>query len=215
MIKLVIWDLDGTLINSLPSTFAAMNDGIEARVGRRLSADELLANFGSTEDQVLARIVGTQHAQECYQKYVKSTEQRIREILPHQGILEVLDTLKAGNQQLSIFTGRARRTTDTILKNLSLEKYFSQVVAGDEVDRDKPHPEGVYKICKAAGISPSETLFVGDSHYDIASGRTAGSKTAAATWDVQAQRSREKLAAAMPSYFIAHPDELHELLQRR
>ena len=212
MIKLVIWDLDGTLINSLPSTFAAMNDGIEDRVGRRLTADEIVAHFGPTEVNVLAGIVGGAHAEECYLKYVASTEKRIREILPYPGITEVLDELKSGGYKMSIFTGRARRTSDIILKNLELEKYFSQVIAGDEVNHAKPHPEGVIKICKASGISPAETVFIGDSHYDIMAGRTAGVKTVAATWDMMAQRNRDKLSNANPSHFIASPNQLRALL---
>ncbi len=212
MIKLVIWDLDGTLINSLPTTFEAMNDGIEARTGRRLTPGELLANFGSAEVNVLGRIVGRQHAEECYQKYVASTERRIRDILLHPGIADSLDALRSAGTPLAIFTGRARRTTDIILKNLNLKQYFALIVAGDEVDHDKPHPEGIYKICKAAGIGPAETIFVGDSPYDIAAGRTAGAKTAAAIWDMMAQQNREKLSEAMPSHFIARPNELLTLL---
>lgn len=214
MSKLFIWDLDGTLIDSLPTTFAAINDGIEHLTRRRLEPHEIFAHFGGPEIDVVSKIVGPKHAEECHRRMVTSLERRLLEIRPFEGIISILSLLKSLDARLAIFTGRSRRTTDIVLSHLEMAGYFSCVIAGDEVMRHKPHPDGIHEICEKLGESPSDAVMIGDHPYDIMAGNAAGlGRTIGCEWGGIA--TREALLAAKPSCLAENPRQLEALLTAR
>lgn len=209
MVKLIIWDLDGTLVNSLPSTYDAINDSIEHLVGRRLSPTEIRAHFGKAEDHILGKLVGDQHKAASFERYIEAIGQRVHEIVVFEGITEVLGEFEKKGVTMAICTGRSRRATEVLLQKLGFRALFSEIVAGDEVEHTKPHPEGLVRICRKAGISPAATIMIGDTTADILAGRAAGTKTAGCTWDELA--TREGLVEANPHYIVDHPRELLKL----
>lgn len=210
MPKLVIWDLDGTLVDSLPATFAAFNDGLEPVLGRRLSPREIMAHFGPSELEIANKLVGPVHAERCYRRFLAAMADRIPEVSVYPGISETLRQLGDAGFTLAIFTGRARRGTEIILEHLELGGHFREVVTFDEVERPKPHPDGIQKILAAFDAAPSDAVMIGDSPMDMLAGRAAGVRTVGCTWDRMA--SRAALAEAQASHVIAAPTELAALL---
>ncbi|MEW6056916.1 MAG: HAD family hydrolase [Bdellovibrionota bacterium] len=211
--NLIIWDLDGTLVNSLPSTLNAFNDGLEPYLGRRMTFDEIMSHFGPSEEKIIAKIVGEELADECYQKVLASTAQRLSDVIPHDGILDALDEIKTLGYRFGIFTGRGRKTTDIILDHLGLRSRFEEIVTNTEVEHNKPHPEGIYKICKKTGIPPSQAIMVGDSPMDIQAGRTAGTLTVGCAWDELADR--DALGKANANHVLNHPSGFSAWLTER
>lgn len=210
MQKLIVWDLDGTLVNSLQTSFDAFNDGIEKYLGRRLSGEEILAQFTTSEDQVVARLVGEKHAAECYQVVRRIMAERLHQIEPFDGVRETLRELTDAGYRFGIFTGRGRPGTEAILRNLELDDHFVEVVTSSDVENHKPHPEGLYKVCKAAGVAPELAIMIGDSHFDMRAGRSAGARTVGCLWDKMANRSA--LVEAEARHLIESITELPRLL---
>lgn len=206
MSKLIIWDLDGTLIDSMPVTFEAFNDGIEHFLGRRLLPTEIKKHFGPAEDEVVTGIVGRKNAAECYKIVCQSLVDRLNQIKPFDGIIDTLEGLRAKGHVSTIFTGRGRLGTDTILNYLSWHSRFELIVTSSEVKNTKPHPEGIFQICEKLKFRPQDAIMIGDSPLDIQAGREAGTHTIGCTWDDMCNASA--LADIKPSRIIRHPSEL-------
>lgn len=210
MLKLVIWDLDGTLVNSLPSTYEAINEATFDFLGRQLSREEIRVHFGRGEHHILSNLVGRSNADASYERYLNATTNRLKNIQPFEGVLEELQKVQSAGLSCAIFTGRSRRATDIILRNLDLNSKFTAIITDDDVSQHKPHPEGIYKICKDLKISPSNAVMIGDTPLDILAGRTAGALTIGCTWDEMAYR--HTLEEANAWQIATHPQELSGFL---
>ena len=210
-IQLVVWDLDGTLVDSLPTTFAAFNAGLEPFLGRTLTPKEIMGHFGPPDQLILKKLVGERHADDCIQLMLKYLLCNLDCIQPFLGILEVLSELKDQGIQQGIFTGRGRQTTEIILRHLKIEDYFVEVVTNDDVPNHKPAPDGILKVCNIAQVTPANTLMIGDSSSDILAGRAAGARTMSCTWD--RHTDLEKLHLHQPDAMIEHPTKLLKILE--
>ncbi len=185
-LDIVIWDLDGTLVHSLPATFAAFNAGLEPLLGRRLSDQEILSHFGPPDQEIIRALVGDERAEACYQDVLSHMVRNIRDMRVFDGVREALDAVETLGLRNAIFTGRGRISTDIIMKELGLAPSFAMLVTNDDVTRHKPHPEGILKICAELGSKPERTVMVGDSNADVRCGRDAGTRTVGIRWSPHA-----------------------------
>ncbi len=180
-IKGVIFDLDGTLVDSMPLTFAAFNHGLVA-VGRRaMTYEELWQHFGPPERAILDGIVGPElgaPAEAAYQAYFA---ERLPTVPLFPGTREVIAALHQAGLALGIFTGRGSHATELLLKHHGLKGTFATVIVGEDVE-PKPSPEGVVSAARGLGFSAHEVVMVGDSPKDTEAGRRAGSWTFGALW---------------------------------
>lgn len=212
---LIIWDMDGTLINSLPSTLEAINDALHPYLGRRLKTEEITKHFGVPEHAIIARLIEERAANidpvECYAQFLIATTVRLKQVEPFSGIPETLDTLASYGHRFAIFTGRGRKGTDIILSHLGMQPRFVEILTADEVENSKPHPEGIQKLCKKLGSNPAQTLMIGDTPMDILAARGAGVRSIGCTWDHRS--SRKMLIDAGATHVIDSPAEIPELLR--
>lgn len=215
MSKLIIWDLDGTLIDSLPMTLEAFNDGIELHLGRRLTASEIMAHFGSSEDKVIASIIGAEAgaetAQRCYDRTRQSMIDRLPQMTPFDGVTHALEKVRERGHRLALFTGRGRPGTDAILSHLKWRDLFELVMTTSELKNGKPHPEGILTICEKLSVSPSNTLMLGDSPLDMQAAQAAGARAIGCAWDRHA--NKKALAEARAFQILNHPSELLPLTE--
>jgi len=212
MIKGLIFDLDGTLVDSLSITFDAFNHGITQLGGKRHTPHEIMSYFGTGEDQIFTKILGADKAEAAYQSCRDYFEAHLGEMPLHNGIHELLDRALSASIPLSIFTGRSWNTTEVILKHHGLLNRFITVVASDHVNSPKPSPEGLYLALSRMKLEPQEVLFVGDSPMDIIAGRAAGSQSVAALWDLLAKR--ELLDPCDPHHWAKNPNDVWEVWKK-
>lgn len=204
-----VFDLDGTLIDSLPVTFDAFRDATAPFLGRRLSDAEIYAHFGPADHLIVADLVGPAHAEAAIAELMAVYSRRMAEMPLFPGIAEALDALRAAGLRLALCTGRGGPSTRLILAALGLAPLFETVVAGEEVAHPKPAPDGIRETARRLGVPPERTIYVGDSIKDVEAGLAAGAFTISALW---AATEGEAPLEARPSAVARRPDELPGLV---
>jgi pyrophosphatase PpaX len=210
IIKGLVFDLDGTLVDSLAATLEAFNYGIESCGGVRMTSQQLLAHFGPGEGEIFAKILGPEKAALAYEKSREFMVSHLGEVPLHAGILDLLHELQKREMPISIFTGRSRETTQLILDHHRLRDRFVSVTTSDDVSSPKPSPEGLYRVLAAMALKPNEILYIGDAPADLIASRSAGVKGVAALWDHLV--NKEFLAPYDPTYWAEKPKDLLEIL---
>jgi pyrophosphatase PpaX len=208
-LKGIVFDLDGTLVDSLGATFNAFNHSIEHFGGKKLTGEQILSYFGPGEGGIFARILGQDKADAAYNRARDYFDQNIHHVPLHDGVGELLERLKSAGVPISIFTGRGWETTEIILRAHRLLDRFITVVANDHVVEHKPSPEGLKLALTRMGLEPSAALMVGDSRADIIAAKAAGSPGVAAAWDLMVDRS--KLESQTPDYWAEKPQAIWDI----
>ncbi|HSD40443.1 MAG TPA: phosphoglycolate phosphatase [Burkholderiales bacterium] len=182
-VRAVLFDLDGTLLDSAPDLAAAANAmlaelGLPARdpaviatyIGKgipRLVERTLTGSLDAAADSALLA-----RALPVYERYY-AEESGLRSV-PFPGVIEGLRALRDAGLPLACITNKAERFTVDLLKRTDLDGFFSVVVCGDTVARKKPDPEPVLTACARLGVPPGEALMIGDSANDVEAARAAG-----------------------------------------
>ncbi|MCM8782816.1 MAG: HAD family hydrolase [Candidatus Omnitrophica bacterium] len=177
-LRLVIFDLDGTLVDAYPAIIESFNFTMQ-RLGYPKRSDavirkavgwgdeNLLKPFIKEKD--LARVVS------IYRKHHKKSLLRKSHLYP--GVLKVLYSLKQKNLKIAIASNRPRRFTLMLIRHLVLDKYIDYVLCADKIKYIKPHPYILNKILEHFKVSPNESIFVGDMVIDAQAGKAAGIRT--------------------------------------
>lgn len=201
-ISSVVFDFDGTLVDTMPSVIRGLGEAVRVGTGRNIDAQELLRSFGPAPRDVLRRWMPAERVPAALQHWLDFQAALPPSALaPFPGIPEMLEALRTHGVRIAIFTGRDRASTEAILRAHGWwETYFKTdtILAGDDGLPTKPRPEGLSALLERLSFTPAQTLMVGDHPYDMQAGHAAGCKTAAALWDLPvgqgSQRSRFKEA---------------------
>ena len=173
--RAVVFDLDGTLVDSLPLVLAAIGHAI-APYGRRPEKD-IFASLGGPPALFLGALLpDLAHLPTALDRMEQYHRENAHLIQPFAGATRILGALQA-QVQLALWTGRDRVSTEWILNEHRLESFFATAVCGDDLATHKPDPEGLRAILQRLGVQPADTLFVGDADVDVAGGAASGVKT--------------------------------------
>lgn len=204
MARLAVFDLDGTLVDSLGDLHASVNHALAAVGLPPRGLDEVRGFVGEGARMLLTRAVGPRGdlldpALAAWRAhYDVHCLDRTR---PYPGI----EALLAGaGRMLAVHTNKPGAMARKILAGLGLLPRFLAVVGGDEAPR-KPDPAGLLGIMARAGAAPAETVFVGDSRHDLATARAAGVPCVLVTWGLS---SRDDLARAGAETLVDRAAEL-------
>jgi len=194
----MIFDLDGTLADTLPVCIAAFQDVFAAFAGRHYTDEEIVALFGVTEEGIIRRLVPDRW-QAGLQAYQAAYERRHdRCVEPFAGIMTALDLLAERGVARAVVTGKGPASAEYSLRRLGLESAFSLVEAGSP---DGPvKPEGLRRIVERWGIAPREAAYVGDADSDVIAALEVGLVPLKAAWASSAALTGEGTAPAAATF---------------
>lgn len=179
----VVFDLDGTLLDTMTSMPSAYADTIRSLGGPGLSRPDIVRawHLGPTP-AILAHFLGrpaTADDLACFDRHVEAAIATAR---PFPGVLDMLTALDHAGHRLGLFTGASRRATDLMLAVTGIDQFFPTVVCGDEVSRTKPAPDGLELACRRMDVPTTDTIYVGDADVDLQCARSAGALGIHAVW---------------------------------
>jgi phosphoglycolate phosphatase len=214
VVRGVLFDLDGTLVESHRDIAAAANHALGVHGFARLSNAELETYMGDGAPPLLTRaarlLPGDPRLQlllKDFLDYYAAHPVDNTQLMP--GVLDALGTL--ASFPLGVCTNKPRRTTFAVLEHFELIERFKGVVAGDDLPHRKPHPAPVLHGATLLGVAAEALVMVGDGPQDILSGRAAGAFTVGVRGGIQAE---ERLLSAEPHEMIDSLAELPALIER-
>lgn len=173
-LRAVVFDLDGTLIDSIPLVLRAFAHALEP-FRPELTPEAIFSRLGGPPERTFAELIGDEASEgEALRRLESFGFANSHLVQPFPGMREMLTTLKARGLKLAVWTGRDRATTEAILGTHDLGGFFGAVVCGDDLDTHKPHPAGLLEVLRRISVSADETLFLGDADADVLGGAEAG-----------------------------------------
>ncbi len=184
-IRGILFDLDGTLGNTLPVCIGAFRRAIEPFAGRELSDAEIIATFGPSEEGAV-HVLAPGHAAEALAAYLHHYA-LLHDSCPEPfaGIIELLTDLKARGVKLALVTGKGQGSADISLARLNLASFFEHIEVGSPLGPRKS--DAITEILCRWDMEPSAAIYVGDAPSDIPSARRAGTAAIAAAWATTAE----------------------------
>lgn len=183
-IRLIVFDLDGTLIDSRKDLVNSVN-AMLTEFGRQVLPEEIIASYiGDGASMLVRRALGDPHdepliedALEHFLAYYR--EHKLDHTYVYAGVFESLHALKplpngAGERAMAVLTNKPIGPSLAICEALGLSPYFFQVYGGDSFPTKKPDPAGLLALMREAGVTAEETLMVGDSDVDLLTAQRAG-----------------------------------------
>jgi pyrophosphatase PpaX len=207
----VLFDLDGTVIDSGPIIVASMRHAARTVLGRDVAEEVLTAAVGGPGLVAQMRLLDDELVDELVRVYREHNEPLHTELQACAGILDLLADLKAEGRRLGIVTAKRRVTVALAFDVLpQLEPLFDVVVGADETVRHKPHPDPILHALDDLGSHPSTAAYVGDSPFDVAAAKAAGVFAVAVTWG--GIHAEERLAEEEPDAIVHDAEELRAVL---
>ena len=178
MIRLVVFDLDGTLVDSHRDLAEATNALLTELGAAPLSHDVVTSLVGEGAAVLVRRALERAgldpETPDALERFLSHYDARLLDTTrPYAGIVETVSALRA-TCRLAVLTNKPERPTMRILEGLQMDALFSDAIGGDSPHGRKPNPAGLLDLVARAGVTPAETLLVGDSPVDLETARRAG-----------------------------------------
>ncbi|MBF0424015.1 MAG: HAD-IA family hydrolase [Magnetococcales bacterium] len=204
--NLVVFDCDGTLMDSLDNIWRTINQAMRNRgFDRAFSRQEVAGIVGLSLETAFAHLlpeateaVWRSLALAYKEEFRRLASQGLTEAPLFSGVAETLRLLYEAGMVLAVATGKSKAGLERSLRAHDLESWFTFFQTADSAP-SKPHPAMLTQILDQSGFSPNETLMVGDTDFDILMARNAGVASCAVTFGCH---NRQRLAAAAPDYWL-------------
>ena len=216
-IKLVIFDLDGTLIDSRLDLVHSVNAALR-HIGRPGLPDDVIASYvGDGAPILIQRALGGEAVDEAivrqglqfFLSYYR--EHKLDHTTVYAGVRESLAALQDGSNGkpriMAVLSNKPVGPSRAIVEALGLGAFFKQVYGGNSFATKKPDPEGARKLLEENGVNPEETVIIGDSHVDVETGRNAGLWTVGVSYGF----APHTLSECPPDVLVDTPHELAEV----
>jgi len=209
----VLFDLDGTLLDTIDLLLASVRWAFRGRSGRVPTTEEWIAGIGTplasqlrvyaTDEDDLATLI------EGYREYQRAHHDELTRA--YADAIETVADLRRTGYRLGIVTSKASDIANRSLAFVGLDRYLDVIVGFDSTDRHKPDPAPVRYALDVLQVPPSEAVFVGDSPHDMYAGNAAGAITVGALWG---PFPRSALEIASPRFYLERIRDLPALLER-
>ncbi len=206
----VLFDLDGTVIDSGAIILASMRHAAKEVLGEEPPDELLMAAVGGPGLEAQMHALAPDRVEELVTVYRAHNEPLHEQLACCTGVDDVLVRLKDEGRRLGIVTAKRRATVALAFDVLPLEHLFETVVGGDETTRHKPDPEPLLLAAERMGADPKDCAYVGDSPFDIRAAKAAGMFAVAVTWGKI--HDRAKLEVEQPDAIVDDADELYAVL---
>jgi len=177
--RAVLWDLDGTLVDSADQHFRSWRDALELR-GLTMTREYFLGTFGQRNDSILERLPGPGVPSGTIHEIGAAKEVRYRELVaaeglqPLPGAAEWVRRLDEEGWRQAVASSAPRRNVEVVLEALGLARYFGALVAAEDVRRGKPEPEVFHAASRLLGTPDARSVVVEDAAVGIEAARRAG-----------------------------------------
>lgn len=207
--KAVIFDLDGTLLDTLQDLANAVNAALEVNGLPTRTVDEVRRFVGNGVRNLMIRAIPQGEAYPEFEKVLADFRAHYAlhckdETKPYEGILELLSTLKQQGVKMAIVSNKLDSAVKVLAEDY-FKGYFGAAIGDLEGVEKKPAPDMVYKALEELGVSREDAIYVGDSDVDIMTAMNAGMPCVSVTWGF---RDRDFLMFHGASQFAEHPEEL-------
>ena len=202
----VLFDLDGTVVDSGSIILASMRHATQEVLGREYGDEELLQAVGGPGLEAQFAVFAPDQVDELVRVYRAHNEPLHEELEACAGMEDVLIRLRAEGRRLGVVTAKRRSTVELAFARVPLAHLFETIVGGDETERHKPDPEPLLLAAERMGADPAETAYVGDSPFDVLAAKAAGMHAIAVTWG--RIHDRKRLEQAEPDAIIDRAVEL-------
>ena len=204
----VLFDLDGTVIDTGAIILASMRHAVETVIGGEYSDEQLLAAVGGPGLEAQMHALDPSRVDELVRVYRAHNEPLHDTIAVCAGMEVVLDELKDRGHRLGIVTAKRRATVDLAFARVPVEHLFETIVGGDETDRHKPDPAPLLLALERLDARPEDAAYVGDSPFDMQAAKAAGLYAVGVSWG--RIHTADKLTDA--NVVIHEADELLDLV---
>jgi len=211
--KAIVFDMDGTLVSSLPVIYHCENEISRKFLKASLNLEDVISKFGppayaiirdmtsTLPDEVQSRAVSDYY--ECYRTQVPTRG------LVFPGIIELLRKIRGSGRRLALFTGVEKNMMEYTLTPFKLSEFFEVRITADDIKKSKPDPEGINLALDRIKTSAKDSMYVGDSPADIVAGKHAGVLTGAALWSPE---NRGDPTTEHPDYEFRSVQQLSDFL---
>jgi pyrophosphatase PpaX len=204
----VLFDLDGTVVDSGSIILASMRHATREVLGQEYGDEELLQAVGGPGLEAQFAVFAPDQVDELVRVYRAHNEPLHDELEACAGMEDVLVQLRDEGRRLGVVTAKRRSTVELAFARVPLAHLFETIVGGDETERHKPDPQPLLLAAERMGADPAETAYVGDSPFDVLAAKAAGMYAIAVTWG--RIHDRAKLEQAGPDAIIDTAAELLE-----
>ncbi len=213
MIKAIIFDLDGTLLNTLNDLADSVNHILTSHNMKNRTVDEIRSFIGNGIPTLIARSVPENTDTDTLRICVEEMQVYYKahadiKTKPYDGITELLSELKTKNIASAVVTNKAEDSAK-LLCNRKFGNMFSFVIGDNGKDRLKPAPDNVFRALRLLDVNKEDVLYVGDSDVDMVTAKNAGLRSVGVSWGF---RDSDVLKKCGADYIIHSPEELLNLI---
>ncbi|GFH93042.1 pyrophosphatase PpaX [Lachnospiraceae bacterium] len=211
MFKIVAFDMDGTIADTIPMCIKAFRNSISPYTGHELSREEILHTFGLNETGMVKAVV-SQNWESAIEDFYCQYELLHNEVTStFPGILELIAFLKKKNITVALITGKGEKSCTITLKKLGLQKIFDETLYGSEISPNKK--KNMEYLLKKYSISKEEFCYIGDTVQDIKDCQDIGVVCFSAAW--QESVNADILEKENPDYVFYCVNDLYEYFHRK
>jgi len=218
-IKAVIFDLDGTLVDSAPDLMLATNHVLSRLERRAITMDEVRSFVGHGARALIARgcsatgdAIDEKTLDFYFAEFLRFYERNIAvNSVAFPGVINLLKRCVAKSLKMGVCTNKLEGLSVRLLQALDMEKYFGAIVGPDTLKIAKPHPAPYLETMKRLGVPAKDSIMIGDSETDVLTARAVGVPVIGVTFGY----TQKPVATYNPDYLVSHFDEIWDIIQRQ